>query len=118
MTPPGRSWSWAIVQRPAFLKSQTVPERVRVCRQDLGRTICRGLEFPCGGGHYSTGSSIHFDNLIVLAIIVVIAPFASTNLQLEVEVTGCSITTFRHESCANKERKVAAVCNRVRLGSR
>jgi len=45
-----------------------------------------GTRIPCGEGHYSDcGVHPTLDNLIVLAIIVVIRTFLSVTLQLEVE---------------------------------
>jgi len=47
-----------------------------------------GTRIPCGEGHYSDcGVHPTLDNLIVLAIIVVIRTFLSVTLQLEVRVT-------------------------------
>ncbi len=58
----------------------------RLCRQDLGRGILLGLEFLVAGDIIRT-VVVHptLDNLIVLAIIVVIRTFLSITLQLEVE---------------------------------
>ena len=58
----------------------------RVCRQDLGRAILLGLEFLVAGDIIRT-VVVHptLDNLIVLAIIVVIRTLLSVTLQLEFE---------------------------------
>jgi uncharacterized membrane protein len=58
----------------------------RVCRQDLGRAILLGLESLVAGDIIRT-VVVHptLDNLLVLAVIVLIRTFLSTTLQLEVE---------------------------------
>jgi uncharacterized membrane protein len=68
------------------LKSQTdALSAYRVCRQDLGRAILLGLEFLVVGDIIRT-VVVHptLDNLLVLAIIVLIRTFLSVTLQLEV----------------------------------
>ena len=77
----------AIIATTRFLlKSQADALTYRVCRQDLGRAILLGLEFLVAGDIIRT-VVVHptLDNLIVLAIIVVIRTFLSITLQLEVE---------------------------------
>jgi uncharacterized membrane protein len=78
----------AIIATTRFLlKSQAdALNAYRVCRQDLGRAILLGLEFLVAGDIIRT-VVVHptLDNLIVLAIIVVIRTFLSVTLQLEVE---------------------------------
>ena len=78
----------AIIATARFLvKSQAdALNAYRVCRQDLGRAILLGLEFLVAGDIIRT-VVVHptLDNLIVLAIIVVIRTFLSITLQLEVE---------------------------------
>lgn len=77
----------AIIATTRFLlKSQADALTYRVCRQDLGRAILLGLEFLVAGDIIRT-VLVHptLDNLIVLAIIVVIRTFLSITLQLEVE---------------------------------
>jgi uncharacterized membrane protein len=78
----------AIIATTRFLlKSQADALNVyRVCRQDLGRAILLGLEFLLAGDIIRT-VVVHptLDNLIVLAIVVVIRTFLSITLQLEVE---------------------------------
>jgi uncharacterized membrane protein len=78
----------AIIAAARFLlKSQAdVLNAYRVCRQDLGRAILLGLEFLVAGDIIRT-VVVHptLDNLIVLAIIVVIRTLLSVTLQLEFE---------------------------------
>ena len=60
--------------------------RYRAYRQDLGRAILLGLEFLVAGDIIRTvGVSPTLDNVLVLALIVVIRTFLSVALQLEVE---------------------------------
>ena len=70
----------------SFKKPADALNAYRVCRQDLGRAILLGLEFIVAGDIIRT-VVVHptLDNLIVLAIIVVIRTFLSITLQLEVE---------------------------------
>ena len=78
----------AIVATARFLlKSQTdALSAYRACRQDLGRAILLGLEFLVAGDIIRTVVvDPTLDNLLVLAIIVLIRTFLSTTLQLEVE---------------------------------
>ena len=88
LTPPGcRSCViGAIIATTRFLlKSQAdALNAYRVCGQDLGRAILLGLEFLVAGDIIRT-VVVHptLDNLIVLAIIVVIRTFLSITLQLE-----------------------------------
>ena len=78
----------AIIAAARFLlKSQAdALNAYRVCRQDLGRAILLGLEFLVAGDIIRT-VVVHptLDNLIVLAIIVVIRTLLSVTLQLEFE---------------------------------
>jgi uncharacterized membrane protein len=78
----------AIIATARFLlKSQSdALSAYRVCRQDLGRAILLGLEFLLAGDIIRT-VVVHptLDNLLVLAVIVLIRTFLSVTLQLEVE---------------------------------
>lgn len=61
-------------------------DRYRTYRQDLGRAILLGLEFLVAGDIIRTvGVSPTLENVVVLALIVVIRTFLSMALQLEVE---------------------------------
>ena len=78
----------AVIATARFLlKSQAdALNAYRVCRQDLGRAILLGLEFLVAEDIIRT-VVVHptLDNLIVLALIVLIRTFLSITLQLEVE---------------------------------
>lgn len=69
-----------------FARRPNGGNRYRTYRQDLGRAILLGLEFLIGGDIIRTvGVAPTLENVLILALIVVIRTFLSMALQLEVE---------------------------------
>ncbi len=69
-----------------FNKQGRTVNAYRLCRQDMGRAILRGLEFLVAGDMIRTVVvDPTLDNAIVLGLIVLIRTFLSLALQLEVE---------------------------------
>lgn len=69
-----------------FNKQGRTVNAYRLCRQDMGRAILRGLEFLVAGDMIRTVVvDPTLDNVIVLGLIVLIRTFLSLALQLEVE---------------------------------
>lgn len=61
-------------------------DRYRTYRQDLGRAILLGLEFLIAGDIIRTvGMAPTLENVLILALIVVVRTFLSMALQLEIE---------------------------------
>jgi uncharacterized membrane protein len=72
--------------RIALRRPPLVGDRYRAYRQDLGRAILLGLEFLIAGDIIRTVVvAPTLENVLILALIVVIRTFLSMALQLEVE---------------------------------
>ena len=76
----------AVIASVRSARGSSGTDRYRAYRQDLGRGILLGLEFLIAGDIIRTvGLAPTLQNVIVLALIVVIRTFLSMALQLEVE---------------------------------
>lgn len=69
-----------------FVARPSGGDRYRTYRQDLGRAILLGLEFLIAGDIIRTvGVAPTLENVLILALIVVIRTFLTMSLQLEIE---------------------------------
>ncbi len=72
--------------RSAVRRKISSTDQYRAYRQDLGRAILLGLEFLIAGDIIRTvAAAPTLENVLILALIVIIRTFLSMALQLEVE---------------------------------